>query len=61
MIVNSRRIIYAFSAEVQSKEGRLRENIRLLSDRTRMLFDTQWTVQQLDGELLELLRASEDN
>ena len=37
------------------------ENIRLLSDRIRMLFDTQWTVQQLDGELLDLLRATDIN
>lgn len=44
-------------AAVQPEAEKYRENIRLIGDRIRMLFDTQWTVQQLDGELLELLRA----
>jgi hypothetical protein len=34
-----------------------KENISLLTARIRMLFDTQWTMEQLDGELLDLLRA----
>lgn len=48
-------------AEVQPKEGKYKEDIRLLSDRVRLLFDTQWTVQQLDAELLELLRVTDLN
>jgi hypothetical protein len=38
-----------------------KENIKLISTRIRMLFDTQWTVEQLDEELLELLRATDLN
>jgi hypothetical protein len=44
-------------AAVQPEAQEFRENIRLISERIRMLFDTQWTVQQLDGEMLELMRA----
>jgi len=35
-----------------------RENVGLVSNRIRMLFDTQWTLEQLDGELLDILRAT---
>ncbi len=38
-----------------------RENISLLAKRIRMLFDTQWTLEQLDADLLELLRATDIN
>ena len=34
-----------------------RENIGLIGARIRMLFDCQWTVEQLDGDFLDLLRA----
>ena len=34
-----------------------RENIGLIASRIRMLFDTQHTVEQLDAELLDLLRV----
>lgn len=48
-------------AAVQPEAHQYRENIRLISDRIRMLFDTQWTVQQLDGEMLDLMRAIDLN
>lgn len=35
-----------------------REDIKLLGDRIRMLYDVQWTIEQLDAELLELMRAT---
>ncbi len=38
-----------------------REDIGLLANRIRMLHDTQWSIEQLDGELLELLRATDSN
>lgn len=44
-------------AAVQPEAQKYKENIRLIGDRIRMLFDTQWTVQQLDVGLLDLLRA----
>ena len=34
-----------------------KENIGLMGERMRMLFDCQWTVEQLDSELLDLLRC----
>jgi hypothetical protein len=46
-------------AALQPAGERNRENIGLLGDRIRMLFDTQWTVEQLDGDFLELLRAAD--
>ncbi len=48
-------------AVLQPQSERYRENIHLLSDRIRMLFDTQNAVQQLDIELLDLLRVAEVN
>jgi hypothetical protein len=48
-------------AAVQPAADRYRENIKLISDRIRMLFDTQWTVQQFDGEMLDLMRAMDIN
>jgi hypothetical protein len=38
-----------------------KENLGILSDRIRMLFDTQWTVEQLDFGLLDLLRSTDLN
>ncbi len=46
-------------AAIQPAGERYKENIGLIGDRIRMLFDTQWTIEQLDGELLELLRAAD--
>ncbi len=46
-------------AALQPPGERFKENIGLLGDRIRMLFDTQWTVEQLDGDFLELLRAAD--
>jgi|GEM_PF-1066122 len=46
-------------AALQTPGARQRENINLLAKRIRMLYDVQWTVEQLDGELLELLRATD--
>ncbi|MBS1990396.1 MAG: hypothetical protein JSS83_07755 [Cyanobacteria bacterium SZAS LIN-3] len=46
-------------AALQVPGTRQRENIGLLANRIRMLYDVQWTVEQLDGELLELLRATD--
>jgi hypothetical protein len=34
-----------------------KENIGLIGARIRMLFDCQWTLEQLDGDFLDLLRA----
>jgi hypothetical protein len=48
-------------AALESAVGKQRENIRLISDRIRMLFDTQYTVQELDVELLDLLRVADIN
>jgi len=33
------------------------EDLALYAARIRMLFDTQWTIEQLDGGLLDLMRA----
>jgi len=38
-----------------------RENIGLIGQRIRMLYDTQTEIQQLDGDLLEILRAVDIN
>jgi hypothetical protein len=46
---------------LQPAAQKYRENIGLISTRIRMLFDTQWTVQGLDSELLDLLRATDIN
>ena len=46
---------------LQPAAEKYKENITLISQRIRMLFDTQWSVQQLDGELLDLLRATDVN
>jgi len=46
-------------AAYQPEGGKSREDIGLLGTRIRMLFDTQWTVEQLDAELLDLLRATQ--
>jgi len=46
-------------AAYQNQGENLKENISLLGSRIRMLFDTQWTIEQLDAELLELLRATD--
>jgi hypothetical protein len=46
-------------AALQPVGQRYNENIGLLGDRIRMLFDTQWTIEQLDGDFLELLRVSD--
>lgn len=48
-------------AALESAVGKQRENIRLIGDRIRMLFDTQYTVQELDTELLDLLRVADIN
>ena len=46
-------------AALQPPGQKFKEDIGLLGDRIRMLFDTQWTVEQLDADFLELLRASD--
>lgn len=46
-------------AAMEKSPGKYKENIGILGNRIRMLFDTQWTVEQLDEELLELLRATD--
>ncbi len=46
-------------AAMEKSPGKYKENIAILGNRIRMLFDTQWTVEQLDAELLELLRATD--
>lgn len=48
-------------AAVQPEANQYKERIRLINNRIRMLFDTQWTVQQLDGELLDIMRAVDIN
>lgn len=35
------------------------ENIKILNNRIRMLFDTQYTIESLDADLLEILRATD--
>jgi hypothetical protein len=42
---------------IQMPGERNRENIGDLGNRIRMLYDVQWSIEQLDGDLLELLRA----
>jgi hypothetical protein len=46
---------------LQPAAQKYKENISLISRRIRMLFDAQWSVQQLDGEMLDLLRATDIN
>lgn len=46
-------------AAVRTEEERVTENIRVLTSRIRMLYDTQWAVEQFDSELLDLLRATD--
>ncbi len=41
----------------QPDDAHWKENISLLSARIRMLFDTQSTIEEFDGELLDLMRA----
>ena len=48
-------------AVLQPSGEKYRENISLVTRRIRMLFDVQYTVEQLDADLLELLRASDSN
>lgn len=48
-------------AAVEPAASKYHETIRLVGDRIRMLFDTQYTVEQLDGEFLDLLRATDVN
>lgn len=48
-------------AALQPAMDKQRENIGLISSRIRLLFDTQNSVQELDTELLELLRAADTN
>lgn len=43
---------------IQPADKKLYENIRILNNRVRMLFDTQHMIQTLDADLLELLRAT---
>ena len=45
-------------AAVTPPGTKYREDIKLLGDRIRMLYDVQWTIEQLDAELLELMRAT---
>ena len=45
-------------AVVQPAGTKYREDIKLLGDRIRMLYDVQWTIEQLDSELLDLMRAT---
>ena len=47
----------ARAAAIQMPGARNRENIGDLGNRIRMLYDVQWSVEQLDGDLLELMRA----
>ena len=44
-------------AAVQPQGEQLKENIGLLANRIRLLYDTQSSLEELDGELLDLLRA----
>lgn len=44
-------------AAVEGKTENLKESIGLMGCRIRMLFDCQWAIEQLDSELLDLLRA----
>ncbi len=48
-------------AALQPPGKKYKESVRLLSNRVRMLFDTQYTVEQLDAQLLDLLRATDSN
>lgn len=48
-------------AAIQPSGEHYRENIGLLNRRIRMLFDTQWTIEQLDADLLDLMRAADSN
>ncbi|MBY0357891.1 MAG: hypothetical protein K2W82_07805 [Candidatus Obscuribacterales bacterium] len=48
-------------AAIEGKTAKEKENIRLLDNRIRMLYDTQWTIEQLDIGLLDLLRITELN
>jgi len=44
-------------AAVRPAEGTYHENIGRMGERIRMLYDCQWTIEQLDGSLLDLMRA----
>jgi hypothetical protein len=44
-------------AAVRPAEGAYHENIGLMGERIRMLYDCQWKIEQLDGSLLDLIRA----
>jgi len=48
-------------AVLQPEAGRYKEHLGLIGNRIRMLFDTQWTVEQLDEEMLDILRAVDIN
>lgn len=48
-------------AALEDKTSKDKENIRLLGDRMRMLYDAQWTIEQLDIGLLDLLRVTDLN
>ncbi len=45
-------------AAINPPGAKYKENIGLLGDRIRMLYDVQWTIEQLDAELLDLMRAT---
>ena len=44
---------------IEPEGSKYKENVGLLNQRLRMLFDTQSAIEQLHGDLLELLRAAE--
>lgn len=48
-------------AALEPAVDKQKENIKLISNRIRLLFDTQYTVQLLDAELLDLLRVADIN
>jgi hypothetical protein len=48
-------------AAVEPEAKQYKENLRLIGTRIRMLFDTQWTIEQLDTDILELLRYTDTN
>lgn len=48
-------------AALETKTAKDKENIGLLGNRMRMLYDTQWTIEQLDIGLLDLLRVTDLN
>lgn len=45
-------------AAVTPPGTKYKEDINLLGARIRMLYDVQWTIEQLDAELLDLMRAT---